>query len=75
MESWGRKVRVFVGAFSGFWGRVYRIPAPIFRQKRGFSTIPLQRGVGVRYTDLVGGWSRIRIYKMGSVMETVLHGY
>ena len=48
-------MRVFVGAFSEFGGCVYRIPAPILRRKWGFWTIPLQRGVGVRYTDLVGG--------------------
>jgi hypothetical protein len=43
------KVLVFVGAFSDFGDRVYRIPAPIFGQKRQKLSTPLQRGVGVRY--------------------------
>jgi hypothetical protein len=34
--------RVFVGAFSGFRTLVYRIPAPIFSQKREIPSTPLQ---------------------------------
>jgi hypothetical protein len=48
------KMLVFVGAFSGFGGLVYRIPAPIlacFWQK--WST-PHQRGVGVRQRARLG---------------------
>jgi hypothetical protein len=39
---------VFVGAFSEFGGRVYRIPAPIFSQKLEKWSAEHQRGVGVR---------------------------
>jgi hypothetical protein len=52
-------VLVFVGAFSEFGGCVYRIPAPIFGQKLGKSSIPLQRGVGVRWSD--GGGDTIDV--------------
>ena len=48
------KVRVFVGAFSEFGGLVYRIPAPIFGGFWDFGSIPLQRGVGVRWRP--GRW-------------------
>jgi hypothetical protein len=40
---------VFVGAFSGFGGRVYRIPAPILAGFCKKWSAEHQRGVGVRY--------------------------
>jgi hypothetical protein len=48
----GRKVCVFVGAFSGFGGLVYRIPAPIFGVFGGKSSGKHQWGVGVRSNDV-----------------------
>jgi hypothetical protein len=47
------KVRVFVGAFSEFGGCVYRIPAPILGVFGENLSIPLQRGVGVRWRPMV----------------------
>jgi hypothetical protein len=50
VETVGRwkKRPVFVGAFSEFGGRVYRIPAPIFGVFPEIWSTGHQRGVGVR---------------------------
>jgi hypothetical protein len=75
MEIW----RVFVGAFSEFGGCVYRIPAPILAAFWGFWSIPLQRGVGVRWGGSSGSvdetWVLERSWGVGIAQHYVYYIY